>query len=127
MRTGGHGPRSSTLRNAMKEYEASLREQRKEAWFKSHTSRDGSGRRADIVKVAQIFACPKLRKWKQEETTMRFSRRTTLSLAAAFAFGISVTGSAEAAGKIRIAMLVKSLGNGFFDAAHQGGDEAAKQ
>ncbi|MEA2782127.1 MAG: rhamnose transport system substrate-binding protein [Rhodospirillaceae bacterium] len=58
---------------------------------------------------------------------MRFSRRTTLLLAAAFAFGISTAGSAEAAGKIRIAMLVKSLGNGFFDAAHQGGEEAAKQ
>jgi rhamnose transport system substrate-binding protein len=29
--------------------------------------------------------------------------------------------------KTRIAMVVKNLGNGFFDAAHQGADEAAKQ
>jgi rhamnose transport system substrate-binding protein len=29
--------------------------------------------------------------------------------------------------KVRIAMVVKSLGNGFFDAAHNGADEAAKQ
>ena len=27
----------------------------------------------------------------------------------------------------RIAMVVKALGNGFFDAAHEGGDEAAKE
>ena len=33
----------------------------------------------------------------------------------------------EKGGKIRIAMLVKSLGNGFFDAARDGGLEAAKQ
>jgi len=35
--------------------------------------------------------------------------------------------SAQAADKMKIAMIVKSLGNGFFDAAHQGADEAAKQ
>ena len=29
--------------------------------------------------------------------------------------------------KIRIAMVVKSLGNGFFDAAHAGAEEAARQ
>src|ERR1043165_3806984 len=35
--------------------------------------------------------------------------------------------SAAAEAKYRVAMVVKNLGNGFFDAAHQGGDEAAKQ
>ena len=35
--------------------------------------------------------------------------------------------SAQAAEKIKIAMVVKSLGNGFFDAAHEGANEAAKQ
>jgi rhamnose transport system substrate-binding protein len=34
--------------------------------------------------------------------------------------------SAAAETKYRVAMVVKNLGNGFFDAAHQGGDEAAK-
>jgi rhamnose transport system substrate-binding protein len=36
-------------------------------------------------------------------------------------------GTAVAEGKYRVAMVVKNLGNGFFDAAHQGGDEAAKE
>jgi rhamnose transport system substrate-binding protein len=36
-------------------------------------------------------------------------------------------GPAAAEGKYRVAMLVKNLGNGFFDAAHQGGNEAAKE
>jgi len=35
--------------------------------------------------------------------------------------------AAPADGKIRIAMVVKSLGNGFFDAAHTGANEAAAQ
>ena len=35
--------------------------------------------------------------------------------------------SAAAETKYRVAMVVKNLGNGFFDAAHQGGDEAAKE
>ena len=35
--------------------------------------------------------------------------------------------SAQAADKMKIAMVVKTLGNGFFDAAHQGADEAAKE
>lgn len=35
-------------------------------------------------------------------------------------------GSAFAAEKVKIAMVVKSLGNGFFDAANEGGKEAAK-
>jgi rhamnose transport system substrate-binding protein len=36
-------------------------------------------------------------------------------------------GTGRAAEKTRIAMVVKSLGNGFFDAAHTGANEAAKQ
>jgi rhamnose transport system substrate-binding protein len=36
-------------------------------------------------------------------------------------------GTASAAGKMRVALLVKNLGNGFFDAAHEGGQEAAKE
>lgn len=35
--------------------------------------------------------------------------------------------SVQAAEKMKIAMVVKSLGNGFFDAAHEGAKEAAKQ
>ena len=35
--------------------------------------------------------------------------------------------SAAAETKYRVAMVVKNLGNGFFDAAHQGGEEAAKE
>jgi rhamnose transport system substrate-binding protein len=34
--------------------------------------------------------------------------------------------SAAAESRYRVAMVVKNLGNGFFDAAHQGGDEAAR-
>ena len=40
---------------------------------------------------------------------------------------LAVSGMAAAAEKIKIAMVVKSLGNGFFDAAHEGAREAAKQ
>lgn len=39
----------------------------------------------------------------------------------------SMASSVQAADKIKIAMVVKSLGNGFFDAAHEGAVEAAKQ
>lgn len=35
--------------------------------------------------------------------------------------------SAAAETKVRVAMVVKNLGNGFFDAAHQGGEDAAKE
>ena len=53
---------------------------------------------------------------------MKFSKTLTAAiLAAGLAF------SAQAADKMKIAMVVKTLGNGFFDAAHQGADEAAKQ
>jgi rhamnose transport system substrate-binding protein len=40
--------------------------------------------------------------------------------------GVSGCGEKKPA-KTRIAMVVKNLGNGFFDAAHQGAEEAAKQ
>ena len=40
--------------------------------------------------------------------------------------GVGV-GPTLAADRLRIAMVVKSLGNGFFDACHDGGVEAAKE
>ncbi|WP_295989945.1 rhamnose ABC transporter substrate-binding protein [Rugamonas sp.] len=46
---------------------------------------------------------------------------------AAFVLGAVLAGQVEAAPRVRIAMVVKNLGNGFFDAAHQGALEAAKQ
>jgi rhamnose transport system substrate-binding protein len=46
---------------------------------------------------------------------------------AALLLGAVLAGQAEAAPKVRIAMVVKNLGNGFFDAAHQGALEAARQ
>ena len=54
---------------------------------------------------------------------MKFTKTLTAAaiIAAGFAF------SAQAAEKVKIAMVVKTLGNGFFDAAHQGADEAAKE
>jgi rhamnose transport system substrate-binding protein len=50
-------------------------------------------------------------------------------LLAATAVGLllGVAGCEKKSEKTRIAMVVKNLGNGFFDAAHQGADEAAKQ
>lgn len=48
----------------------------------------------------------------------------TLAAAAVLALG---AGTAGAADKVKIAMVVKSLGNGFFDAAHEGGKAAAKE
>ncbi len=49
-----------------------------------------------------------------------------LKLAATTALaGLLAAGPAQAA-DVRIALVVKSLGNGFFDAAHKGADEAAK-
>jgi rhamnose transport system substrate-binding protein len=47
--------------------------------------------------------------------------------AAALALACLSAGTAAAGSKLRIAMVVKNLGNGFFDAAHQGGEEAAKE
>ena len=49
-----------------------------------------------------------------------------IALAAAAVLALQV-GPALAADKMKIAMVVKSLGNGFFDAAHEGGKEAAKE
>ena len=49
--------------------------------------------------------------------------KTLAALACATAFALP----AVAADKIKIAMVVKSLGNGFFDAAHEGGKAAAKE
>jgi len=54
------------------------------------------------------------------------TRRLVLIVAAALAAAGS-TMPAAAADKVKIAMVVKSLGNGFFDAAHEGGKEAAKE
>jgi len=48
-------------------------------------------------------------------------------VAALMLAAIGLSGPANAADKVRIAMVVKSLGNGFFDAAHEGANEAAKQ
>lgn len=56
---------------------------------------------------------------------MKLSQRF-IALAAGALFALQV-GPALAADKVRIAMVVKSLGNGFFDAAHEGGKEAAKE
>ncbi len=53
---------------------------------------------------------------------MKFVKTLSVAILAA---GFAI--SAQAADKVKIAMIVKSLGNGFFDAAHQGADEAAKQ
>jgi rhamnose transport system substrate-binding protein len=53
----------------------------------------------------------------------RWQRRAFLALV----LGASLlAGSASAAG-IRVALVVKNLGNGFFEAAHKGGQEAAKE
>ena len=40
---------------------------------------------------------------------------------------VLASGPGAAADKVKIAMVVKSLGNGFFDAAHEGGNAAAKE
>src|SRR5882672_1232546 len=57
--------------------------------------------------------------------TMNLSKRSII-IAAVTLFAWQV-GPAVAADKVKIAMVVKSLGNGFFDAAHEGGKEAAKE
>jgi rhamnose transport system substrate-binding protein len=53
-------------------------------------------------------------------------KKTLLALAAVGMLA-GVAGCEKKPEKTRIAMVVKNLGNGFFDAAHQGADEAAKQ
>jgi rhamnose transport system substrate-binding protein len=50
-----------------------------------------------------------------------------LLAAAAAGMLAGLAGCAKKPEKTRIAMVVKNLGNGFFDAAHTGADEAAKQ
>lgn len=50
----------------------------------------------------------------------------TLALSAAFAVAL-MGGAASAQEPVRIALVVKSLGNGFFDAANKGAEEAAKE
>jgi rhamnose transport system substrate-binding protein len=57
-------------------------------------------------------------------TTKKWIRMAT---AAVLATACMSAGVAAAEGKYRVALLVKNLGNGFFDAAHQGGEEAAKE
>jgi rhamnose transport system substrate-binding protein len=53
-------------------------------------------------------------------------KKTLLALAAVGVLA-GTAGCEKKPEKTRIAMVVKNLGNGFFDAAHQGADEAAKQ
>ena len=61
---------------------------------------------------------------------MQTTRRTLLKMAAATTAlsGVGVLGNAAfAADKVRVAMVVKALGIGFFDACRDGGLEAAKE
>ena len=53
-------------------------------------------------------------------------RRQFLVFGTALGVGL-VAGRAAPAANMRIAMVVKALGIGFFDAAHKGGEEAAKE
>jgi rhamnose transport system substrate-binding protein len=50
-----------------------------------------------------------------------------LALLAACSKPATTTDTAGASSEIRIALVAKSLGNGFFDAVHKGGEEAAKE
>ncbi len=55
-------------------------------------------------------------------------RRHVLAGSMAMSLGLAFgSDQASAAGTMRIAMVVKALGIGFFDAAHRGGEAAAKQ
>lgn len=56
----------------------------------------------------------------------KWMRVAIAAVAAAWA-GAASPGVAAAETKYRVAMVVKNLGNGFFDAAHQGGEDAAKE
>jgi rhamnose transport system substrate-binding protein len=53
--------------------------------------------------------------------------RALLAAAAVGVLAGTMAGCEKKPEKTRIAMVVKNLGNGFFDAAHSGADEAAKQ
>ena len=55
------------------------------------------------------------------------TRRQTFKLVSAAALAAALPGRVVAADKLRIAMVVKTLGNAFFDACHDGGEEAAKE
>jgi len=55
------------------------------------------------------------------------TRRQSFKVVSAAALAAALPGSVFAADKMRIAMVVKSLGNSFFDAARDGGQEAAKE
>ena len=57
-------------------------------------------------------------------TTKQWMR---FAIAAVLAAVCMSAGTAAAETTYRVALLVKNLGNGFFDAAHQGGEEAAKE
>jgi rhamnose transport system substrate-binding protein len=50
-----------------------------------------------------------------------------LATSVLFASGTTEKSAPASGGKVRIAMVVKSLGNAFFDAVHDGGNAAAKQ
>jgi rhamnose transport system substrate-binding protein len=50
-----------------------------------------------------------------------------LAVAASALALVVASGPAASGEKVKIAMVVKSLGNGFFDAAHEGGNAAAKE
>ncbi len=54
---------------------------------------------------------------------MKLAKR--LAISAAFAFAVMTT--AANAADVKIALVVKSLGNGFFEAANRGAEEAAKE
>lgn len=55
------------------------------------------------------------------------SRRLVIAAVAAGMLAVLAGCTEKAPEKVRIAMVVKSLGNGFFDAAHAGANEAAAQ
>ena len=57
------------------------------------------------------------------------SRKLKQVVIAVVALGLlgGIAGCSKKSEKVKIAMVVKNLGNGFFDAAHEGANEAAKQ
>jgi rhamnose transport system substrate-binding protein len=55
------------------------------------------------------------------------TRRQSFKIVSAAALAAALPGRVFAADKLRIAMVVKTLGNGFFDACRDGGQEAAKE
>ena len=56
-----------------------------------------------------------------------FTRRQSIKVMSGAALAAAAPGSVFAADKMRIAMVVKALGIGFFDACRDGGNEAAKE